>query len=120
MSSYDKEIGRRGEELAVKILSDKGWEIIDRNYVYNKGEMDIIAKDPAGILVFIEVKTRTNLEFGMPEDSITKRKIKQLKKIAECYLYEKDIKDTGCRIDVISILAIDWKKPLIDHFENIT
>jgi putative endonuclease len=121
LSFSDKEIGKRGEELAVKILTEKGWEIIDRNYQYgNWGEMDIIAKDKDGILVFIEVKTRTNLEYGMPEDSITKKKIKQLKKIAECYLYEKEIKDTNCRIDVVSVLALDWKKPVVEHYENVT
>jgi putative endonuclease len=119
LSSSDKDIGKQGEDLAAKILSEKGWEIKDRNYRYGKGEIDIIAKD-GEVLVFVEVKTRTNLEYGLPENSITKKKIQQLKKVSECYLYEKEISDTNCRIDVISIMMEPRKEPIIEHFEDIT
>jgi putative endonuclease len=83
-----KELAAKGEELAAKILKEKGYEIIERNYRYGHGEIDIIAIDPGdGYTVFVEVKTRKNLEYGEPEYAITKTKQKQIRKIAELYLF---------------------------------
>jgi putative endonuclease len=114
-----KKFGDEGEELAVELLVNKGYEIIKRNYRFGKGELDIIARDPnAEGLVFIEVKSRKSLEYGYPEESITKNKIKQLKRIAELYLYENDIKEILCRFDVIAILMPPGEKPQIQHFVN--
>lgn len=111
--------GDEGEELAVELLKGKGFEIIERNYRYGKGEIDIIAKDTAkGFLVFVEVKSRKNLEFGEPEYAITQKKIKQIKKIAELYLYEKNIKEADCRFDVVAIQFGQSAKPQINYYEN--
>ena len=91
MNNYNnKKIGGRGEDLAVDYLTNQNFEIIERNYHYGHGEIDIIAKEK-DILVFVEVKTRKNLEFGPPELSITKNKQRQIRRIAEAYLYEKEI-----------------------------
>lgn len=114
-----KTIGQEGEDLAVEYLVSKGFEIITRNYRYGHGEIDIIVNDKSNNhLVFVEVKTRKNLEFGEPENAITKSKIKQLKKIAEAYLYEKEIKEVECRFDVIAIIWNRETKPKITHFKN--
>jgi len=119
MSKTNKEIGEEGEKLAVELLKSKQYEIIKQNYRYSKGEIDIIAKDPRdGFLVFVEVKTRQNLEYGEPEYAITQSKIKQIKKIAELYLYEKNIDEVECRFDVIAILFRQNLPPLINHLEN--
>lgn len=119
MSKATKEFGDEGEELAVKLLEKIGYEIIERNYRYGKGELDIIAKDPAAdYLVFVEVKSRKNLEYGPPEYAITKNKIKQLKKIAELYLYDKNIKEADCRFDVVTVLLLEKQKPKIEHYIN--
>ena len=119
MSQATKKIGEEGEDIAAELLASKGYEIIERNYRYGKGEIDIIALDPKKkCIVFVEVKSRQNLEFGSPEYGITKNKIHQIRKIAEAYLYEKDIKDTDCRFDVIAILFRSKIKPLINHYEN--
>jgi putative endonuclease len=117
MSKDKKQLGDLGEELAVKYLAKKGYLILERNYRYERGEIDIIAKDE-DILVFIEVKTRENLEYGYPEESVTKGKQKQIRKVAEAYLWEKDIKGQECRLDVISILFEGKGKPIINHIEN--
>jgi putative endonuclease len=94
MNLNRKELAEKGEELAEKILADKGYEIIERNYRYGHGEIDIIAIDPGnGCTVFVEVKTRQNLEFGEPEYAITKNKQKQIRKMAELYLFDKEIKE---------------------------
>lgn len=119
MTMSTKKFGDEGEELAVELLVNKGYEIIKRNYRFGKGELDIIAKDPKEEgLVFIEVKSRKSLEYGHPEESITKSKIKQLKRIAELYLYENDVKEILCRFDVITILMPPGEKPQIQHFVN--
>jgi len=119
MTFLTKKTGDEGEELAVELLESKGYTIINRNYRYGKGEIDIIAKDPQEEgLVFIEVKSRKSFEYGSPEEAITKNKIKQLKRIAELYLYENEIKEILCRFDVIAILILPGQKPQIEHFVN--
>lgn len=117
--SNKKTIGQEGEDIAADYLVNNGFEMITRNYRYGHGEIDIIVKDKSNDhLVFVEVKTRKNLEFGEPENAITKTKIRQLKKIAEAYIYEEDIKDVECRFDVIAIIWNRETKPKITHFKN--
>lgn len=119
MTLATKQTGNSGENLAVELLKSKGYTIIKRNYRFGKGEIDIIAKDPNEEgLVFVEVKSRNSLEFGHPIDSITPNKIKQIKRIAELYLYENDIKETLCRFDVITILNLPGQQPKIEHLVN--
>lgn len=118
MSDSSKKVGDEGEEIAADLLSQKGYNIIKRNYRYGKGEIDIIAEDQDNFLVFVEVKSRKNLEFGEPEYAITKSKIKQLKKIATAYLFENDIGERECRFDVVAILFRGKRKPLINHYTN--
>lgn len=112
-----KDSGKDGEEIAAKYLLKKGFEILKRNYRFSHGEIDIIAKD-GDTLVFVEVKTRKNLEYGEPEYAITKKKIQQLKKIAELYLFDKQIEEADCRFDVIAIILGSENNPQITHYEN--
>ncbi|MCK9209827.1 MAG: YraN family protein [Ignavibacteriaceae bacterium] len=116
MRSSTKEKGKEGEELAVTFLVEKGFEIIERNYRYGKGELDIIAREK-GFLVFVEVKSRESLEYGLPEEAITKRKMSQIRKIAEAYLAEKNITDENIRFDVVAILFLKGEIS-IEHYEN--
>ncbi len=118
MSKESKDLGKRGEDLAVELLIKKNYTIIERNYTFEKkGEIDIVAKDPEnGFLVFVEVKTRGNLNYGEPEYGITENKRRQLKKMAEIYLYEKEIQEVECRFDVITVLLQGMQKPLINHY----
>ena len=119
MNLDKNELAKRGEDLAAKILSDKGYEIIERNYRFSHGEIDIIAIDPKDkCTVFVEVKARQNLEFGEPEYSITRNKQKQIKKMAQLYLYDKEITEIDCRFDVFAILFVDLNKPQVNHYEN--
>lgn len=114
-----KELAKRGEDLATKVLIEKGYKIVERNYRYSHGEIDIIAIDPNNkITVFVEVKSRQNLEFGAPEYAITKNKQRQIRKIAELYLYDKEIRELDCRFDVFAILFEDLNNPRINHYEN--
>ncbi|MCK9425446.1 MAG: YraN family protein [Ignavibacteriaceae bacterium] len=116
MLSSTKEKGKEGEDLAVSFLVEKGFEIIERNYRYGKGELDIIARDKE-FLVFVEVKSRESLEYGKPEEAITKRKMSQVRKITEAYLAEKDIREENIRFDVVAILFLN-DEVTINHYEN--
>lgn len=109
--------GSKGEEIACEFISGLGYKIIQRNYQFGHGEIDIIAKD-GNTLVFIEVKYRKNLEFGPPELAITKGKQNQIKKTAAAYLWEKNLTDTDSRVDVIAILYPKDQKPKINHIIN--
>ena len=109
--------GSYGEKLAEDFLKSIGYEIVEKNYHFGHGEIDIIAKHNE-FLVFVEVKYRKNLEFGEPEYAVTKTKQAQIKKIAEAYLAEHEIKDQDCRIDVIAILHLLGEKPDIRHYIN--
>ncbi len=117
MSRYKKSFGDKGEDLAVNYLKNLGYEIVTRNYRFGHGEIDIVAKDK-DTLVFVEVKTRENFNFGPPELAVTKRKQHQIKKISEAYIHENNISGTECRIDVIAILMEKNKKPEINHIVN--
>ncbi len=98
-----KELGKKGEEIALRFLKKKGYRIIEGNYVCKMGEMDIIAKEK-DTLVFIEVKTRTSTKFGPPQLAVHSSKQRQLSKVALNYLNEKRLKDVKARFDVVAIL----------------
>lgn len=112
-------LGEIGEDIAVEFLISKGFQIIERNFYHGHGEIDIIANDPSdNYLVFVEVKTRNSLEFGDPAYAINKKKISQIKKIAELFLASKNIQDRDCRFDVITILLDNPENPKIEHYVN--
>jgi putative endonuclease len=119
MSIKSNETGKKGEEIAAKLLEQKGFKIIERNYRYGKGEIDIIAEDLENdCFVFVEVKSRETLLLGPPEYAITKNKIKQVRKIAELYLFEKEIKDKNCRFDVVTVLFCTNGDPIVEYYRN--
>ncbi len=113
------ETGKFGEDLAVEFLKKKGYKILAQNYRYGHGEIDVIAKDAATI-AFVEVKYRKSLKYGRPEEAITQSKLAQVKKIAAAYLYENNISDVECRIDVIAILKKPDGKFKIEHYKNVS
>jgi len=109
-------MGRAGEDLARKYLESQGFEIVELNYHYGHGEIDIIARDEE-YLVFCEVKARKNDEYGPPEYALTPRKQQQIRRIAAGYLYERDIHDQACRFDVVAI-QFKGDEPEINHIKN--
>lgn len=107
--------GKEGEDIAASFLEQQGYKILERNYRCALGEIDIIACDNED-LVFIEVKTRTGLAFGYPQESITRSKQFRIKKIALRYLVEKRPLYQNYRFDVVSILL---KNDTIDKIDVI-
>lgn len=108
------ELGEDGEMAAVRFLADKGYRIIERNWREAHHEVDIIAMDRDEI-VFVEVKARTGIVFGRPEDAISARKINMLIRAADCYLRMHRI-DNDARFDVIAMSS--GPQPYIKHYEN--
>jgi putative endonuclease len=101
-------IGRYGESVAARHLSDAGLTIIERNWRCREGELDLIAVE-GDVLVFCEVKTRSSEAFGDPAEAVAGRKAARIRKLAVCWLAER--RDSGesdfwpqIRFDVVSVL----------------
>jgi putative endonuclease len=117
MSPANRRIqGNAGEDLAAKFLESNGFTIVERNYRFERGEIDLIAEE-GDELVFIEVKARNSTSFGAPEDAVTEEKQEQVRAVADGYLFEHDIDNRPCRFDVV---AIEFKNgiPEIRHIRD--
>lgn len=114
-------IGTLGEDIACDFLSKKGYTILQRNFKARYGELDIIAIE-TNTLVFIEVKTRTTLRFGTPEEAITPRKLHELIQTAQYFSLLHPELPKLQRIDVIGIMIDEHTESMqsIRHTENIT
>ena len=108
--------GRYGEEVALKYLQEKGYELVEQNFtnIYGpKGEIDLIMRDKDR-LIFVEVKYKYNDRLGLPEDAIGKSKLAQVKRISQIYVAMNRPKEEKFRIDAVCILG-----DKIKHYENI-
>jgi putative endonuclease len=111
--------GRLGESIAQDYLKKKGYKIIDVNYKTKFAEIDLITQFK-GILVFVEVRARVGDDFGIPEQSLIRKKVNKVIKNAQMYMKYKGY--TGrYRIDAVCIVLDKNKKLLrLNHYENIT
>ena len=110
MTFQKKELGAKGEEIAVRYLKSRGYRILERNYRIRLGEIDIIAEQGAD-LVFIEVKTRSDTLFGSPFDSVTVPKQRQLSKVALEYISKHGCHNHPARFDVVSVQLKEVQAP---------
>jgi putative endonuclease len=94
--------GKRGEDLAVAHLLERGYHIMARNYKCFYGEADIVARD-GDTIVFVEVKSRKSENFGLPQEAVGFAKQKKLSRISLCYLQEKGLDAGNARFDVIAV-----------------
>jgi len=102
MTYQRKKMGQTGEDEAAAKLLELGYEIIQRNYKNKIGEIDIITKD-GKVWCFVEVKTKSVIGYGSPEEMVDKRKQLKIIKTAEFYLLENKLKDINWRIDVVAV-----------------
>ena len=109
------ELGKKGEQLAVDFLLQNGYEIVERNYRFQKTEVDIIAKKN-DILAVVEVKTRSTKDFGNPQDFVKPKQIQRLVKAVDEYVTTHKL-DIEVRFDIIAIIKIG-KQFEIEHLEN--
>lgn len=110
------ELGQKGERLAVDFLKKKGYLILETNWRFSRAEIDVIAKD-GNILVFIEVKTRSDDAFGQPEEFVSSKKERLIMDAASVYMEEIG-HDWEIRFDIIAILYKSDKDIQIKHFED--
>jgi putative endonuclease len=111
MASHN-ELGKLGEDLAVDYLKKNGYTILDTNWTFQKAEIDIIARTE-NTLAIIEVKTRSSLDFGLPQDFVKPKKIQLLVKAVDAYVIERDL-DINIRFDIIAIHK-EGKSFAIEH-----
>jgi len=115
----NKGIGDLGEELAVSFLEGKRFRILERNFRCKGGEVDIVARDPKDkSLVFVEVKTRRDLSYGVPQLAVTPFKQRQISKAALTWLVKHRCQESAARFDVIAILLENGGTPAIEHIVN--
>ena len=95
------ELGKLGEELAVEYLQKKGYVILETNWIFQKAEIDILAQKD-NTLAVVEVKTRSSVDFGLPQDFVKPKKIQLLVKAVNAYVTENDL-DLNVRFDIIAI-----------------
>jgi len=115
LAGEKRELGIKGENLAVRHLVKKGFQIIERNFRCRMGEIDIIARD-GDYLVFVEVRTRSRREYGLALESISRAKINKLRQLAGYYLARHPQERLFTRFDVV---AVDWSAgEEITHIEN--
>jgi len=116
MKKNARAIGDAGERDAVYYLQRRGLAILDRNFTYHHGEIDVVAKD-GDELVFVEVKTRRSAQFGLPEESVTYAKQELIRRTAEGYVLERHLDNVPCRFDVVAIRIEKGIKKFV-HYKN--
>jgi putative endonuclease len=115
--SPSQKFGRRGEDLAAEFLRRRGHRVLGRAVrVGRLGELDLIT-ERGGVLVFVEVKTRTGAGFGAPEAAVTPTKLLRLSRAIAGYLRARGLERVRHRLDVV---AVEWgNPPTIRHLEDI-
>lgn len=112
-------IGDNGEEIAANYLTAHGFSIIERNFECKGGEIDIVAYSPSDqSYIFVEVKTRKNLNYGVPQLAVTRFKQRQISKAALTWLSKNQKHNSNARFDVIAILLSKDGNHTLEHIEN--
>jgi putative endonuclease len=110
------DLGKRGEVLAAEFLIEKGYEILDENWVYERAEVDLIAY-LNHVIIFVEVKTRSSTGFGLPQDFVNNAKQQLMATAADAYI-EIMNHQGEIRFDIISILFNQKNNYTITHIED--
>ena len=115
---YRIDIGKWGEDCACQFLTMHGLNLIDRNVRTPYGEIDLVM-DLAGLTVFVEVKTRSNLASGYPEESVTDDKMDRMSDCAQWFMETQDKNEEPWRVDVVAIIGRPKNvNPQIEWFQN--
>lgn len=108
-------LGKAGEQMAAEYLQKKGYEIVARNFRYQKAEVDIIALNE-DTLIAVEVKTRSTPDFGDPQEFVKSKQIQQLLKAVDHFVNEQEL-DVEVRFDIVAIIR-NKSGVRIEHLEN--
>ncbi|MGV8967590.1 MAG: YraN family protein [Cellulomonas sp.] len=111
-------VGHYGERVAERYLVEAGWQVLDRNWRGQDGELDIVAMH-AGLLVVVEVKTRSGLGFGHPAEAVNPRKLARLRRLTGQWLAAHDVHPRSIRIDVIAVLVSRSGPARLEHLVGV-
>lgn len=115
--SMQKNLGKFGEDCAAKFLEAAGYTIVARNFRIRSAEIDIIAQID-NVIVFVEVKARSNIRHGLPVEAVNLRKQKKIIEAAGIFLQDEKYCDCACRFDVVEVYLRDEQVEQINHIEN--
>ena len=107
-------VGKYGEDVAVRHLTEAGLEIVERNWRCSEGEIDIVARE-RDVLVICEVKTRSSVLFGLPTEAITARKRDRMRRLAYLWLTQHSARVPEVRFDVVSVIRPDRGAAVVEH-----
>jgi putative endonuclease len=111
-------LGRRGEAIAVRHLEASGFAILERNWRCSHGEIDIVARDGV-TLVFVEVKTRSSVDYGHPLEAITPVKLARLRRLAGAWCLAHPEVTGSIRIDAVAVIAPRIGAVQVEHLERV-
>ncbi len=117
------DLGKRGEEIAARYLSDGGYRVVARNWRCPQGEIDLITSVDDEV-IFVEVKTRSSLRFGHPFEAISVAKLARLRRLAMAWCQaESEMPGRGrprrIRIDVVAVIAPPGQEPVVEHLKGV-
>ncbi|WP_430867108.1 YraN family protein [Demequina aurantiaca] len=112
------EVGRYGEDLAARSLSEQGWEVLARNWRCAQGELDIVAVD-GEYLVAVEVKTRRSAAFGSPQEAVTPRKLQRIRRLVSAWLASQDRSFPAVRVDVVAVTLPHAGAACVEHLRGV-
>lgn len=119
MPSIKQQYGLWAEEYVAQYVMRLGWEILARQFRTRMGEIDLIAKDPEGTWIFIEVKARRSHRYGLPEESVTPRKLRRIIRTLHAYIAGLHVAHVRYRIDVIALDIFPRKPIFLRHFPAV-
>lgn len=111
-------VGRYGEDVATRHLLEAGMEVLARNWRCDLGEIDVVARDGATVVI-CEVKTRRGLDYGTPLEAVTLRKMARLRRLAARWLSESGQHAQAVRIDVVSVLVRRKGAAVVEHLRGV-
>ena len=115
--SRQKNVGKLGEDCAAQFLEAAGYTIVARNFRIRSAEIDIIAQRD-NLIVFVEVKARSSVRYGLPVEAVNFRKQKKIIEAAGVFLQDEKFCDCACRFDVAEVYLNGERVEEINHIEN--
>ncbi|HEV7469937.1 MAG: protein yraN [Pseudonocardia sp.] len=110
------ELGRRGEDVAVEYLQNRGLVVLSRNWRCRDGELDVVATDRARLVV-CEIKTRSGTRYGEPAEAVTEKKAATIRRVTRAWLAEHHVGWCEIRFDVVAVLMPPDRPVTLKHYE---
>lgn len=117
-ATHHQALGRYGERLAADHLVAQGMVVIERNWRCDEGELDLVLRDGA-TLVVCEVKTRSNLDHGTPHEAVTDAKLERLRRLAVRWAEARGVQPPEMRVDLVAVLRPRKGPSVVDHVRGI-